>query len=62
MVPGVVAVSCRVRGGVCRRTFEVLVRFLGTGDLALAAVAEVAHDIDLKDAGSSVPKRRASRR
>jgi hypothetical protein len=30
-------------------TFEVLVRFFGLGDPALAALAEVVHDIDLKE-------------
>ena len=30
-------------------TFEVLLRRLGLGDPALAAIAEIIHDIDLKD-------------
>jgi hypothetical protein len=34
-------------GDMC--TFEVLVRFLRTDDPALTAVAEIVHDIDLKD-------------
>ena len=32
-----------------RCTFETLVRRLGLGDRALAAVAEVVHDVDIKD-------------
>jgi hypothetical protein len=35
------------QGDLC--TFEVLVRLLGEADAALAAVAEVVHDIDLKE-------------
>ena len=34
-------------GDLC--TFEVLLRFLGAAEPALAAVAEVVHDLDLKD-------------
>jgi hypothetical protein len=35
------------QGDLC--TFEVLIRLLGEGDAALGAVAEVVHDIDLKE-------------
>jgi hypothetical protein len=41
-------------GDLC--TFEVLVRFLGVQDAALDAVAEVVHDIDLKDARFQRPE------
>jgi hypothetical protein len=42
------------QGDLC--TFEVLVRFLGSGDAALAAVAEIVHDIDLKEAKFQRPE------
>lgn len=42
------------QGDLC--TFEVLVRFLATNDAALAAVAEIVHDIDLKEAKFQRPE------
>jgi hypothetical protein len=42
------------QGDLC--TFEVLVRLLGEGDAALSAVAEVVHDIDLKESKYQRPE------